>query len=193
MRSLALALALGVILSAEAHGQATVFQNLALREIVALPIPGRDGVISFYIYPGSPSPFGNLGAGFAVNSVCAVGPGPNQGIWLSAADIEHPLREQCDQGSRRVPHTRGGCCAGHHGGLRCAHAPDPAVSPGPGASLLTAGKPHVRSVTCGVGCWGAGPSRGGVLLAGAGGVAPPRRPTRRGASPATALPAGWAV
>jgi hypothetical protein len=85
MRSLALAFALGVILSAEAHGQATVFQNVALREIVPLlPIPGRDGVISFYIYPGSPYPFGNLGAGFDVNSVCAVGPGPNQGIWLSA-------------------------------------------------------------------------------------------------------------
>src|SRR4051812_7639541 len=84
MRSIALAVAFGAILSAEAHGQATVFQNLALREIVALPIPGRDGVISFYIFPGSPFPFGNLGAGFDVNSVCAVGPGPNQGIWLSA-------------------------------------------------------------------------------------------------------------
>ena len=80
MRSLALAFVFGVILSAEAHGQATVFQNVALREIVALPIPGRDGVISFYIYPGSPYPFGNLGAGFDVNSVCAVGPGPTQGI-----------------------------------------------------------------------------------------------------------------
>jgi hypothetical protein len=77
-----------VLLSAPppAAAQAQIFQYLALREIVALPIAGRDGVIAAYIYPGSPYPFGNLGQGFAVGSVCAPGPGsnPQNGIWLSA-------------------------------------------------------------------------------------------------------------
>jgi hypothetical protein len=71
-------------LCTEAQGQATVFQYLTLREILALPIPGRDGVIAAYIYPRSPYPFGNLGQGFSVGSVCAPGPGSNQGTWLSA-------------------------------------------------------------------------------------------------------------
>jgi hypothetical protein len=86
-RSLALVVAVGVLLSADAHGQATIFQHLALREIVTrVPIPGRDGVISFYIFPGSPFPFGNLGLGFDVSSVCAPQTGNPQGggVWLSA-------------------------------------------------------------------------------------------------------------
>jgi hypothetical protein len=68
-------------LCAEAHGQATVFQYLTLREMSS---PGRDGVIAAYIFPGSPYPFGNLGEAFSVGSICAPGPGPNQGVWLSA-------------------------------------------------------------------------------------------------------------
>jgi hypothetical protein len=78
---------LGAILSTEVHGQATVFQYLTLREMVPLShIAGRDGLVSMYIYPGSPYPFGNLGEGFAVGSVCAPGTGatPQDGIWLSA-------------------------------------------------------------------------------------------------------------
>jgi hypothetical protein len=78
---------LGVVLSTNVHGQVTIFQHLALREIVPrLPIAGRDGVISFYLFPGSPYPFGNLGAGFEVSSVCAPQTGHPDGIgvWLSA-------------------------------------------------------------------------------------------------------------
>jgi hypothetical protein len=78
---------LGALLSTDVHSQATIFQHLALREIVTkLPIAGRDGVISFYIFPGSPYPFGNLGAGFDISSVCAPQTGHPEGIgvWLSA-------------------------------------------------------------------------------------------------------------
>jgi hypothetical protein len=77
---------LSVMLAADAQSQATVFQNITLREIITgSPIAGRDGIISAYIFPGSPYPFGNLGAGFAVGEVCAPGFDPNQGgVWLSA-------------------------------------------------------------------------------------------------------------
>lgn len=86
--SLACTLSLSlVLLSAPppAAAQATVIQGLTLREFVNLPIAGRDGVVSLYIFPGSPYPFGSLGAGFDVNSVCVPGIDPTQGgVWLSA-------------------------------------------------------------------------------------------------------------
>jgi hypothetical protein len=70
---------------AEAHGQATVFQYLTLREfVVGSSIAGRDGVIGAYIFPGSPFPFGNLGEGFSVGSVCAPSQTGQGGVWLSA-------------------------------------------------------------------------------------------------------------
>lgn len=89
MRSLAqtglMVATLGAILSTEVHGQATVFQYLTLREIVTgIGIAGRDGVIAAYIFPGSPYPFGNLGEGFSVGSVCAPSQTGQGGVWLSA-------------------------------------------------------------------------------------------------------------
>jgi hypothetical protein len=83
MRSLVLALMVGAVLVADAHGQATFIQFLTLRELVTgLPYPGRDGWWGAYIYPGSPYPFGNLGGSFDVGSVCVAD--PVNGVWLSA-------------------------------------------------------------------------------------------------------------
>jgi hypothetical protein len=74
-----------VRLCTNVHAQATVFQTLTLREIVTgIGSAGRDGLIEAYIFPGSPYPFGNLGAGFSVGAVCAPSQTGEGGIWLSA-------------------------------------------------------------------------------------------------------------
>ena len=65
-----------------AAAQAQIIQSFTLREIVALPIAGRDGEWVMYLFPGSPYPFGNLGAGFAVDQVCF--PSDFGGVFLSA-------------------------------------------------------------------------------------------------------------
>jgi hypothetical protein len=83
--SLAFILSLGLVLLPAPHpAAAQIIQYFTLREIVALPIPGRDGVWAAYIFPGSPYPFGNLGGAHDVSSVCAPGLGNQSGVWLSA-------------------------------------------------------------------------------------------------------------
>jgi hypothetical protein len=74
-----------VMLCTKVHAQATVFQTLTLREsVTGSGSAGRDGFMQAYIFPGSPYPFGNLGAAFSVGAVCAVSQTGEGGVWLSA-------------------------------------------------------------------------------------------------------------